>query len=157
MIPDWGGSVVAMFCSTRCTIMAASSWFFPTALASSCISLSRWPQKNSGSSYGAGVLLLTRSNKPSVAVSSLQLVHRRAECIIARRIQQEAGDRERSGNGATSLALGWPKRWPVCVVSVLSVGKRGKGLLNYKSKFLVNTHTLWHLYYLLPAYNLNHQ
>ena len=62
-----------------------------------------------------------------MAVSLLQLAQSRAECMIARTMQQAAGDRDRSGDGTTPLAAGWPKEWPIWVLSVLhSVGDEGE-------------------------------
>ena len=110
---------VSMFRNTRCTTMAVSSTFFPRTLLSSSKSLSRWPQKNSGSSGGRSPSAFTRASRPSVAVLGLQLAQSNAECMMARRMQQAAGESARSGDGTASRAVGWPKQCPVWVTSVL--------------------------------------
>ena len=61
----------------------------------------------------------TRASSPSVAVLELQLAQSRAECMMARRMQQAAGESARSGDGTASRAVGRPKECPVWVVSVL--------------------------------------
>ena len=115
-----------MFLRTRWTTMAASSGFFPSARPRSWTSLSRWPQKNSGSSWGLCRPDLTRATRPPVAVSSLQLTQTRAECMMALRIQQAAGERERSGNCTLPLVVGWPRECPFWVASVLCWRERGR-------------------------------
>ena len=102
------GSEVKICLITKCTMIAASSTFLPRALPTNCRSLSRCPQKNSGSSFGctAG---FTSARRPSVTDSELpelQLAQMRAECMIARRMLQAAGDRERSGDGRMLRPLG---------------------------------------------------
>ena len=58
-----------------------------------------------------------------MATSLLQLHHSRAVCMIARTMQQAAGERERSGDGMSPLAAGRPRACPVWVLSVLYRGE----------------------------------
>ena len=65
-----------------------------------------------------------------MAVSLLQLHHSRAACMMARTMQQAAGERERSGDGMLLLAVGWPRACPVWVLSSLrgAGGRVGRGV-----------------------------
>ena len=131
----WGGFLVDICLSTRCSKRQASSLLLPTALASTSTSHWRCFQKNSGKSIGF-TLSLVKSTSPTMAfcmfgtihlfsqrfvwsdivllycsflTSLLQEAQRREQCIRALKIAQAAGGSWRSGEGIGPRWAGSPR------------------------------------------------